>query len=194
MSSQPPAPGIHHPMQMPESNGSCSFNSYPLMHNPVPPGNNLQQADASLYGKTGNLRPPYPSPSNQFSYFQADQQIRPQREAPAPSYYDRPHFGQNVEGGHFYGDQGSIRPPRHEVTDGWGYSRPPFPAPVHSENDKTYPPMYSAPTCEPTRPHNQHGWAYPPHPVHHRNHMPSRPPCDGPVPVPVRAPGYWRPI
>lgn len=162
------------------------------MHNPVPPGNSVQPADANLYGKHYNIRPPYPSSSNQFSYFQADQQIRPQREIPPPPYYDRPHFGQKMEGGHYYGDQDNIRRPRHEVADGWGYSRPPFHGSMHPENEKGCPPMYSGMSCERNRPPN-HGWGFPPLPAHHRNHIPSRPSCDGGVPVGVRAPGYWRP-
>ncbi|KAL2900608.1 Protein HUA2-LIKE 3 [Bienertia sinuspersici] len=174
MPSRPPASGMHHPMQMPTSS-SCSYNSYPVMHNPVASGNNLQPMDGNLYGKTYNPRPPYPSSSNQFSYLAPDQQVRPQRDVAVPAYYDRPRFGQSVEGGQFYGDQDNGRPPRHEMTDGWGYSRPPYPSP-----------------CEPMRPHN-HGWGFPPGPMHHRNPIPSRPPCDGSVPVAARAPGYWRP-
>lgn len=127
ISSRPPASGMHHPMQMPPST-SCSYNSYPVMHNPVAPGNNLQPMDGNLYGKGYNLRPPYPSSSNQFSFLQPDQQVRPQREVAPPPYYDRSRFGQNAEGGQFYGDQDNVRPPRHELTDGWGYSRPPFPS------------------------------------------------------------------
>lgn len=192
MAPRPLAPGIHHPMPMAESTSSCSYNSYAVMHNPVPPGNSVQPADANLYGKHYNIRPPYPSSSNQFSYFQADQQIRPQREIPPRPYYDRPHFGQKMEGGHYYGDQDNIRRPRHEVADGWGYSRPPFHGSMHPENEKGCPPMYSGMSCERNRPPN-HGWGFPPLPAHHRNHIPSRPSCDGGVPVGVRAPGYWRP-
>lgn len=127
MPSRPQVSGMHHQLQMPTST-SCSYNSYPVMHNSVAPGNNLQPMDGNLYGKPYNIRPPYPSTSNQFSYLQADQQVRPQREVAPQPYYDRSRFGQSAEGGQFYGDQDNIRPPRNELTDGWGYSRPPFPS------------------------------------------------------------------
>lgn len=39
--------------------------------------------------------------------------------------------------------------------------------------------------CEPMRPPNQ-GWGFPPGPMHHRNPVPSRPPCDGSIPVAAR--------
>ena len=123
--SRPPVSGMHQPLQMPTSS-SCSYNSYPIVHHPVATGNNIQPMDGNLYGKAYNLRPPYPSSSNQFSYLPPDQQVRPQREVAPPAYYERPRFGQS-EGGQFYGDQ-DVRPPRHELTDNWGYSRPPFPS------------------------------------------------------------------
>ena len=122
--SRPQASVMHHPMQMPPS--TSSYNSYPVMHNPVPPGNNIRPMDGNLYGNSYNIRPPYPSSSNHFSYIPADQQVRPQRDV-APPYFDQSRFGPSADGGQFYGDQDNVRPPRHELTDGWGYSRPPFP-------------------------------------------------------------------
>uniref|UniRef100_A0A803MX59 Uncharacterized protein n=1 Tax=Chenopodium quinoa TaxID=63459 RepID=A0A803MX59_CHEQI len=166
MSARPPVSGMHHPMQMPTST-SCSYNSCPVMHNHVAPGNNLQPMDGNLYGKAYNVRPPYPSSSNQFSYLLPDQQVRPQREVAPPPYYDRSRFAQSVDGGQFYGDH-DVRQPRHELTDSWGYSRPPYPSP-----------------CEPMRPPN-HGWGFPPRPMHHGNHMSGGPPCDGSIPVAAR--------
>ncbi|KAL9227877.1 hypothetical protein vseg_003518 [Gypsophila vaccaria] len=202
MSSRPSTSGAHHPIQMPASTPSCSYNSYPMMHNPVTPGNNLQSADVNVYGNNAyNTRPLYPSPSNH-AYQPADQQLRPQREVPPSSYYNRNHYGQSVDG-HFYGDQDNARPlrpeltdnwgpPRPELTENWGYSRPPYPSTLHSENHYSYQPPCGGPSSEPMRPQN-HGWTYPPHPLHHQNHIPCGPPCDGGVSAGVRAPGYWQP-
>ncbi|KAH9616098.1 hypothetical protein KSS87_022817 [Heliosperma pusillum] len=212
MSSRPSGAGVHHPLQMPVSTtSSCSYNSYPVMHNPGS-GNNIQPVDANGYvNKAYSTRPSYPSPSNHFSYHPADQQFRPQREAaPPPSYCNRDRFSRSSDG-HFYGDQDHARPSRPELTENWGpprqdltenwgarrpeltenwgYSRPPFPSSMHSENHYAYQPS-AGPSCEPIRPQN-HAWAYPPHPVHHQNHIPCGPPCDGGVSAAVRGDPDW---
>ncbi|KAL9239218.1 hypothetical protein vseg_013558 [Gypsophila vaccaria] len=120
-STLPPAAGVHQ-MQAPTPN----YNMYPVMHNSVAPGNNLQPADANVFGnKAYNPRPPYPSPPNNFSYHLPDQQFRPQRDVPPPAYYDRNHFCQAVEG-HFYAEQDNFRPPRPELIENWGPPRPEF--------------------------------------------------------------------
>ncbi|KAK9756120.1 hypothetical protein RND81_01G074800 [Saponaria officinalis] len=241
MSTLPPAAGVHQ-TQAP----TPTYNMYPVMHNSVAPGNNLQPADPNLHGNTVyNPRPPYLSPPNHFSYHPPGQQFRPQRDIPPASYYDRTHFYQSV--GHFYGEQDNFIPPRPELIDNWGpprpevtenwgpprpelaenwrfprpeltemwapprpelkenwgpprpelienwgYPRPPLCSSLHSENQNAYQPTCSGASCEPMRPQNN-GWTYPPHSVHPQNHIPSRPPCDGGVPVGVRDPGYWRP-
>ena len=39
-----------------------------------------------------------------------------------PLYYEQSCFGPRADGG-----QDNVRQPRHDLTDGWGHSRPPFP-------------------------------------------------------------------
>ncbi|GAB4841173.1 hypothetical protein Ancab_021917 [Ancistrocladus abbreviatus] len=184
---QPPGPGIPPQMQIADST-SCSFSSYPAVHAPVGPATNLQQADANLHGNGYHLRPPLPTPSNQFSYFQADQQPHQQREASAsasaPSYCAQSQVARNMEGGHFYSDHDRNKLPRHELNQRWKLHRPTFHGPQYSDKVKAYgPPSYHSPR-EPTRTPN-HGWGFPPRPMHHRNHAPVRPFSE--------APSYWQP-
>ncbi|GMH20492.1 hypothetical protein Nepgr_022333 [Nepenthes gracilis] len=180
MPSQQPASGITPQIQITDLTSSSSLGSYPVVHPPMQPGNNLQEADATLYGNAYHLRPPFPTSSNQFSYFQADQQqVDQQREAStsAPSFCDRSQIA---------------KLPQHELAESWKFYRPSFPGPPHSEKAKTYTPPHYGLFCEATRTPN-HGWGFPPLPMHHRNHTPSGPFSGGAVPVAIRAPSYWRP-
>jgi hypothetical protein len=108
-------------MQIPE-HASCSFSNYS-----VQPVNNGQHTNgATLHDKAYNLRPPHPAPSSQFSYFHGDQHVRPQRDAPPPSYSNRFHFVQNVERENSGNNHERIKPPPYERHEHWRFPAPPF--------------------------------------------------------------------
>lgn len=115
------------PMQMPDSSSSCSFGSFPVSHPPVQPVNNVPQTDgAALHNNTYHLRPPHPTPSNQFSYVQADQQVQSRREGPPSSYSNRYHFAHNMENGNFNSDHDRMKLAPHELGESWRFSAPSF--------------------------------------------------------------------
>ncbi|PSS06395.1 Protein HUA2-LIKE like [Actinidia chinensis var. chinensis] len=180
--------------QIQDSSSSCSFSNIPLPHPPIRPVNGSQQADgATFYNNAYHLRPPQPAHSNQFSYVQADQ--RSLREVPPPPFPNRDHFGQSTDGGDFYTDHDRMKLAPNEHRDSWRFSGPSFSAPGTSYRDPArgpYPPSpYTGPPCEPPLP--SHGWGFPPRAMNHRELMPHRPPFEGPIPVAIRAPSFWRP-
>lgn len=176
-------------MQMAES-ASCSFSNFSAQ-----PVNNGRQTDgATLHNKNYSLRPPHPAPSNQFSYFQGDQRVRPHRDAPSPSFSNRFHYAQNADRENSYNNHERMKPPPYELHEHWRFPAPPFSGPRYPDKSRvSYTPgPYVGPPCEPTRLPGQ-GWRFPPRTMNHRNAMPYRPPFEGPIPVEGRGPSFWQP-
>ncbi|KAG7967449.1 hypothetical protein I3843_08G099900 [Carya illinoinensis] len=173
-------------MQMPEST-SCSFSS-----SSIQPVNNGRQTNGdTLCDKGYTLHPPHPAPSNQFSYFQGDQRVRPRRDALPPSYSNRFHV-QNFDRENSYNNHERTKPPPYELHEHWRFPAPPFSGPRYPDKGKmSYAPApFDGPLGEPTGLPGQ-GWRLPSWTVNHRNAIPFRPPFDGPIPV--AGPSFWRP-
>ncbi|XP_065861180.1 protein HUA2-LIKE 2-like isoform X2 [Euphorbia lathyris] len=184
--------GVHHHAsecrEMQPSDSMSSFSSYP-----VRPVNNVQHTDApSFQHKPYPPRPPQPPPSNQFSYVQAGQHVKPRRET-TPPYQHRFHSSYSGDGGTFYNNHERMRPAPYEPGDGWRYPSANIPGPRYPDKARAYPPgPYGGPPREPTRIHHQE-WPLPPRGMHQRNFMPYRPSSESGVPVSDRAPSIWRP-
>ncbi|KAM7521564.1 hypothetical protein LguiA_011466 [Lonicera macranthoides] len=183
------------PMQMSESANSCSIsNIHAGSHQPVRPLNSVQQHQvdgATLHHKAFHLPPPHPAPSNQFSYVQVDQQVQSRSQ----SYPQQFHFvPPNTETGNFYDhDRMKLAPP-HDVSENWRFSAPLSGACYPESSGLPYGhAAYGGPPCEPAPAIPSHSWAFPPPPMNHREPIPHRPTSEGPIPVPVRAPNFWRP-
>ncbi|KAL8167702.1 hypothetical protein V2J09_009201 [Rumex salicifolius] len=190
MPLHPPAPRIASQMPMNESSTTCSYNSYPVVHNPVRPGNDSCQVDSTLHHNAYQLRPPNVAPSNQFSYFQSEHRAAPQQEAPTPSYCDRPQFAPPNEGGHYYDDHERTRSGAHDYNESWRYSRPTYHGSNHADKSRRgYGAQYSDPPHEHNRMHDP-GWGYHPRPMHHRYHGSSRNFHEGPPPMAIRVSGH----
>uniref|UniRef100_A0A5B6ZB26 Putative HUA2-like protein 3 n=1 Tax=Davidia involucrata TaxID=16924 RepID=A0A5B6ZB26_DAVIN len=181
-------------MQIPDSASSCSFSSLAVSHPPIGLVNGVQQTDgATLHNKAYHLPPPHPAPSNQFSYVQADQPVQSLREVPLPSYPDRFHFVQNTDSGNFYTDHNRMKLTPHELGKSWRSSAPSFSGSYNADGARlSYAPAsYTGPPFERAIP--SHRWAFPPQAMNHTEFIPHRPPSDGPIPVAIRAPSFWRP-
>lgn len=177
--------------QMPDST-SCSYSSFPTYS-----GRNVPQTDgATFHNKGYPLRPPHAPPSNQFSYVQGDQQVKPRREAPPP-YHNRFDFGPNGDRENYYNNHERMKPP-YEPRESWGFPSHSFSGRYPDKGKTSYGTApFHGPPCEPTRLPGQ-GWRYPPRSMNHRDSMPFRPPFEGPIPVNGRdyggsGPSFWRP-
>lgn len=165
----------HMEMQMPEPANSCSFSGLPASNPPIRAVNNT------------HLRPPHPAPSSQFSYFQADQS---RKEIPPPSYPSRFQFVHGTDSGNFQSDHDRMNLTPHD--ESWRFSAP-FSGQCYPDSTRvSYAPnQFVGPPCEPAV--SNHNWPYPPHPATHREMLSHRPPSEGPIPVAMRAPSFWRP-
>ncbi|KAI3760079.1 hypothetical protein L1987_50469 [Smallanthus sonchifolius] len=163
----------YHPSEVPESSNSCS---YGVTRPPV-------QGVSSVH-----LRPPHPTPSSQFSYFQSDQSCR---EIPPPSYPGRYNFVNSTDTGNFHSDHDRMHVPPQD--DSWRFPPPPFSGPCHPDGPRgRYPPnMYAGPPCEP--PMSSNTWHYPVRPPNHRDMAPHRPYPEASVHMATRGPSFWRP-
>ncbi|CAK9175841.1 unnamed protein product [Ilex paraguariensis] len=173
---------LHIQRQIPDSVDSCSFSCARVPHPQIQVGNGFQQSDgAALDNNAFHLRPPHPAPSNQFSYFQTDQQRPLQREIPLPSYPNRFHSVQNTEGRNFYSDHDRMKLAPHDI------------GPCHPDSARmpyvSHP--YGGPPCQPAM--ANHRWVFPPQALNHRVLIPHRRPSEAPIPVATRAPDFWRP-
>lgn len=75
----------------------------------------------NYHNKGYPLRPPHPSPSNQFSYVRGEH-FKGRREAgPPPSYSNRHHFVQNWDRENFYNNHERIKQAPHELHDSWRF-------------------------------------------------------------------------
>ncbi|XP_024981062.1 protein HUA2-LIKE 2-like [Cynara cardunculus var. scolymus] len=172
----PPLPetvGNFSDANLPESSNSCSYGSLPVPRPPLQAANNV------------HLRPPHPTPSSQFSYFQSD------REIPPPSYPGRFHFVNSTDTGNFHSDHDRMHVAPHD--ESWRFPPPPFSGPCHPDGPRArYPPnVYGGPPCEP--PMSANTWHYPVRPTNHREMTPHRPYPEAPVPMATRGPNFWRP-
>ncbi|XP_052170409.1 protein HUA2-LIKE 2-like [Diospyros lotus] len=171
---------------MPDSANSCSFSSAAVSHLPIQHVN--QQADGATFHNTAyNLRPPQPTPSNQFSYVQAER-VQSLRDVPPPSYPSRGRFTQNTDTGNFYSDHDRMKMAPHDLRESWRFSGPSLSGTYHSDPAArgSYPPPYGGPRCEPPLPN--HRWGLPPRAVDHRGEpIPHGTPSQGPIPVANRA-------
>ncbi|KAG8663415.1 protein HUA2-LIKE 2 isoform X1 [Manihot esculenta] len=171
-------------LQMQQCESMNSFSSYPVhpVHSDGP----------NFHHKAYPPRPPYPPPSNHFSYVQAGQHGKSRRQTPPP-YHQRFHSSHNADGGNFYNTLERMRPVPYEFNESWRYPAPPFPGPRHLDKGRpSYPPdSYGGPPREPNSiPHQ--GWSFPPRGMHHRSFMPFRP-SGSASPVSSRASSVWRP-
>ncbi|KAL8148942.1 protein HUA2-LIKE 2-like isoform X2 [Apium graveolens] len=195
---------IQPPNSVPQVNGAVSHSKafhlirpqvpdgLPASHPPTQSMNSVPQLDGAVSQKAFHLRPPHPAPSNQFSYVHADQRTQ-RREIPPQSYHTRSHFAHNRDRGNFYSDNDRFEAAPHDAGDNWRHSEPSFSGPSYRDSGRlTYAQgRYGGPLREP--PATNHGWPFPPRPMHHREVMPRRPSLDGPIPVASRGPNYWRP-
>ncbi|CAI9778522.1 unnamed protein product [Fraxinus pennsylvanica] len=180
--------------QMPRTSdftNSCSFSSQPGSHPSARASNNTVLSADGAFNKGFHLRPPHPSPTNQFSYIQ-DQRMQSRRDVPVHSYHNR-FPAQNAGNGNFYRDHDRMKFAPDNIGEYW---RPPFPSvsgPCYPESGRMpHAPMsYNGPPCEPPLPNNR--WACPPQPMNHRQFIHYRQPSEGPIPVANRGPNFWRP-
>ncbi|XP_054808089.1 protein HUA2-LIKE 2 [Prosopis cineraria] len=170
------------PMQLPES--TTSFSSYPL-----PPDNFHYFDGATVLSKGYPLRPPHQVPSNQFSFVQGDQHMKPRREVPPPSYSNKHHSMQNMERENFRNNHDRLKPPSYDFRERW---RVPAPYSGSRYQDRGAPTPYGCHPCESAR-LPDHGWRFPPRSMNHRNSMPFRQPFEDAIPMASRGPGFWRP-
>ncbi|XP_068311945.1 protein HUA2-LIKE 2-like isoform X2 [Pyrus communis] len=164
-----------HQRQMPDST-SCSYSSFPTYSE-----RNVTHSDGATFHNEGYpLRPPHAPPSNQFSYVQGDQPVKPQCEAPPP-YHNRFDYGDREN---YYNNHERMKPGPYEPCDSWRFPSHYFSGPRYPDKGKmsygTGP--YAGPPCEPTRGPGQ-DWRYPPRLMSHRDSMPFRPPFEGPIPI-----------
>ncbi|KAG8389375.1 hypothetical protein BUALT_Bualt02G0222700 [Buddleja alternifolia] len=173
------------PREMPSSSNSCSFNDRLTSNLSGRASTGTQPTDA--FSKSFHLRPPHPSPSNQFSYVQ-EHRFQSRRDTPPPSHPNRFH-SRNAENGNFYRDRDRNKfPPRDNIGEYW---RPPFPSisgPSYHDGDRMAhaPVSYNGPPREPSLHNNR--WNFPPRPMNHRHFNPYRPPSEGPISVANRGP------
>ncbi|CAA3025575.1 Hypothetical predicted protein [Olea europaea subsp. europaea] len=180
--------------QMPRTSdfpNSCSFSSQTGSHPFAQACNTMLPADGA-FNKGFHLRPPHPSPTNQFSYVQ-DQRMQSRRDVPVPSYHNRFDV-QNSGNGNFYRDHDRMKfAPRDNIGECW---KPPLPSvsgPCYPDGGRMphAPVSDTGPPCEPPLPDNW--WAWPPQPMNHRQFIPYRQPSEGRIPVANRGPHFWRP-
>ncbi|CAA2995944.1 Hypothetical predicted protein [Olea europaea subsp. europaea] len=177
--------------RMSDFTNSRSFSGQPGSHPSARASNTVLPADGA-FNKGFHLRPPHPSPTNQFSYVQ-DQQMQSRRDAPIHSYNNR-FPAQSAGNGNVYRDHDRMKfAPRDNIGEYW---RPPFSSvsgACHPESGRMprAPVSYNGPPCEPPLPNNR--WARPPQPMNHRQFIPYRQPSEGPIPVANRGPNFWRP-
>ncbi|KAL2507729.1 HUA2-like protein 2 [Forsythia ovata] len=177
--------------RMSDFTNSHSFSGQPGSHPSMRASNTISPADGA-FNKGFHLRPPHPSPTNQFSYVQ-DQRMQSRRDVPAPSYHNRFHE-QNAGNGYFHRDHEIMKfAQRDNIGECW---RPPLPSisgPSYPEGGRMprAPMSYTGPPCEPPLPNNR--WACPPQHMNDRQFIPYRQPSEGPIPVANRGPNFWRP-
>lgn len=132
---------LHHlpiqpPNSLPQVNGAVSHSKafhlrpqvpdgVPVSHPPTQSVNSVPQLDKAVSQKAFHLRPPYPAPSNQFSYVHAEQRTQ-RREIPPQSYHTRSHFAHNRDRGNFYSDHDRFEAAPHDAGDNWRHSEPSF--------------------------------------------------------------------
>ncbi|KAL2535621.1 HUA2-like protein 2 [Forsythia ovata] len=175
--------------QMPDCTNSSSFRGRPVSHPPIRASNSIQPPEGAL-NKSFHLRPPHPSPSNQFLYVR-DQRVQSRRDVAPPSHPNRFHT-QNEENVNVYRDRDRLKFPRRDsIGECW---RPP----LHSVSGPCYPdgarmshaPMSYTGPHEPALHNNR--WDYP-RPMNHRQFISHRQPSEGPIPVANRGSNCWRP-
>ncbi|CAK9151044.1 unnamed protein product [Ilex paraguariensis] len=179
----------HMQREIPDSANPGSFGCVPVSHPAHQVDNGIQQSDGAAF----HLRPPHPSPSNQFSYIQADQRMPSRREIPLPSYPIGFHFVQNPDAGNFHSDHDRMKLAPHDTGESWRFSTASVSGPCYADSASvSYAPHpYTGPPCEPAV--VNHRWAVPPQSLNHIGLMPYRPPFECPIPVATRAPNFWQP-
>ncbi|KAL6505123.1 hypothetical protein OROGR_024940 [Orobanche gracilis] len=166
------------PRDTPNSSGAC-FNDRPTSRFSGRASNNDGQNDA--FSKSFHLRPPHPSPSNQFSYVQ--ERVQSRRDIPPPSRFNR-FRSRNSDNGNFYRDRDRNKFDQcDDIGEGW---RPPYssisgPCYPNGARMADAPMSYGGPHREPPLPHSR--WNLPSRPMNHRHFNPYRQPSEGPIPV-----------
>lgn len=89
----------------------------------APERNNVQKG--ATYCKSRLSRPPHVLPSNNCSYIQSDQRVKPWREGPSHYYSNRYHNG-HMERGNYYNSHERMKPGPHDNGGGWRRPMPPF--------------------------------------------------------------------
>ncbi|KAK8521820.1 hypothetical protein V6N13_021898 [Hibiscus sabdariffa] len=137
------------PVPIQVSDFNTSFHSYSAH-----PMNNIQQTDGlNFHHNDYPPRPPYPLPSNQFSYGNSGQHMNPMRDAPPPPYSNR-YYSPNMEGGNYYNSHERMQPAANEPRGNWRFPPPPFCGTQYAADNPEAPyghGSYGGPHCEPAR-------------------------------------------
>lgn len=121
-------------MGMPDSN--CSFSNVPVSHPSIQLVNGAAPADGpNFHNNVYPLRPPHPTPSNQFSYVHMDQPVSSWREPPLPPYPNRYNCRPNMDGGHYFTDHDRNNFGPYDFSENCRYSGPSFSGKVIEYNE-----------------------------------------------------------